>query len=209
MNGIFFYIGLGAGLAAACGLRPFLPVLLAGALASGKALGVSFAQDPFKFLSEDWWLLVVVAVLALAYALQLLLGVSGIPESSSKGERRVDPLAASLAGLSLGAGALMFAGTLAAHDDAWWPGLLGGLVAVALAQRAVLPVFARARARLADGAAKQALTVYLDAVSLLAALLVALLHPLGYVVLALLVWFALRGRARGEEKYAGLRILRR
>ncbi len=36
MNGIFFYIGLGAGLAAACGLRPFLPVLLAGALASAE-----------------------------------------------------------------------------------------------------------------------------------------------------------------------------
>jgi hypothetical protein len=73
----------------------------------------------------------------------------------------------------------------------------------------VLPVFARARARLADGAAKQALSVYLDAASLLLAALVALLHPLGYVALALLLWFALRGRARGEEKYAGLRILRR
>jgi hypothetical protein len=209
MNGTFFYIGLGAGLAAACGLRPFLPVLLTGALASGKVLGVSFAHDPFRFVQADWWLLVVVIALALAYALQLLLGLSGLPESSAKGERHVDPLAASLTGVSLGAGALLFGGTLAAHGDSAWPGLIGGVLVVALCQRAVLPVFARARARLVDGTAKQALTLYLDAASLLFAVLVALLHPLGYVALALLVWFALRGRARGDEKYAGLRILRR
>jgi hypothetical protein len=208
MNGTFFYIGLGAGLAAACGLRPFLPVLIAGALASAKALGVSFAHDPFKFLQDDWWLLAVAVAFILAYALQLLLGLSALAEPGAE-RSRPQPLAAALAGLGYGAGALMFAGTLAAHGDAWWPGLIGGLAAVALAQRAVLPVFARARARLADGAAKQALTVYLDAASLLLAVLVALLHPLGYVALALLAWFALRGRARGEEKYAGLRILRR
>jgi hypothetical protein len=208
MNGTFFYIGLGAGLAAACGLRPFLPVLLAGALASAKALGVSFAHDPFRFAQADWWLLVVAVAFAVAYALQLLLGLSALSEPDAE-RARPQPLAAALSGLAYGAGAVLFAGTLAAHGDTWWPGLIGGLAAVALAQRAVLPVFARARARLADGAAKQALTVYLDAASLLLAVLVALLHPLGYVVLALLAWFALRGRARGEEKYAGLRILRR
>jgi hypothetical protein len=208
MNGTFFYIGLGAGLAAACGLRPFLPVLLAGALASAKALGVSFAHDPFRFAQADWWLLVVAVAFVAAYALQLLLGLSALAEPDAERERP-QPLAAALSGLSYGAGAVLFAGTLAAHGDTWWPGLVGGLAAVALAQRAVLPVFARARARLADGAAKQALTVYLDAASLLLAVLVALLHPLGYVGLALLAWFALRGRARGEEKYAGLRILRR
>jgi hypothetical protein len=208
MNGIFFYIGLGAGLAAACGVRPFLPVLLAGALGSGHVLGVSFARDPFRFLQSDWWLLAVALAFVAAYALQLILGLSALVDPDGE-DRGTQPLAAALAGLSYGAGALLFAGTLAAHGDAWWPGLLGGLAAVALTQRAILPVFARARARLADGIAKQALTVYLDAVAVVTAALVALLHPLGYVVLALLVWFALRGRARGDEKYAGLRILRR
>jgi hypothetical protein len=208
MNGIFFYIGLGAGLAAACGLRPFLPVLLAGALASAKVLGVSFAHDPFRFMQDDWWLLVVVAALVIAYAVQLLLGPAALPDAAP-GRSRPAPLAATLAGLAYGAGALLFAGTLAAHGDAWWPGLIGGLAVVALAQGAIVPVFARARARLTDGAAKQALTLYLDAASLLLAALVALLHPLGYVALALLAWLAVRGRARGEEKYAGLRVLRR
>ncbi len=58
----------------------------------------------------------------------------------------------------------------------------------------------RARARLTDRAAREALTVYLDAAALLLAALVALLHPLGYVRVALLAWFAWRGRARGGGK---------
>ena len=54
------------------------------------------------------------------------------------------------------------------------------------------------------------MTVYLDAASLLLAGLVALVHPLGYVAVALFAWFLWRGRARGaDERYAGLRILRR
>jgi hypothetical protein len=208
MNGLIFYIGLGAGLAAACGLRPFLPALLAGALASSKALGVSFADHSFAFLHEDWWLLAAVVALALAYALQLLLALAPIIDSSDRSQS-VGPLGASLAGLGLGAGALLFAGTLAAHGDAWWPGLLGGFVVAGLAQRAVWPVIVRARARLADRTAREALTVYLDACALVLAAVVCLLHPLGYVAVAALAWFAWRGRDRAQAKYAGLRILRR
>jgi hypothetical protein len=208
MNGLIFYIGLGAGLAAACGLRPFLPALLAGALASSKALGVSFADHSFAFLHEDWWLLAAVVALALAYALQLLLALAPIIDSSDRSQS-VGPLGASLAGLGLGAGALLFAGTLAAHGDAWWPGLLGGFVVAGLAQRAVWPVIVRARARLADRTAREALTVYLDACALVLAAVVCLLHPLGYVAVAALAWFSWRGRDRAQAKYAGLRILRR
>lgn len=153
MNGIFFYIGLGMGLAAACGLRPFLPLLLAGGMASAGALGVSFAASPFRFLQEDWWLLVVVVTLVLAYALQLLLGLSAFSEPGSE-DSRPAPLAAALAGLGYGSGALLFAGTLAAHDDAWWPGLLGGLAVVWLVQRVAGPVLSGARARLTDRSAR-------------------------------------------------------
>jgi small-conductance mechanosensitive channel len=208
MHGIFFYIGLGAGLAAACGLRPFLPVLLAGALASGKALGVSFAHAPYHFLQAGWWLLAVAVAFVLAYALQLLLGLRATIEPGEQ-RGRPDPLAAALAGLAYGTGALMFAGTLAAHRDAWWPGLIGGLACVWLAQGAVGPVIARARKRLPDRAAREALTVYLDAASLVFAALVALLHPLGYALLALLAWLLLSARTRAGERYAGLRVLRR
>ncbi len=208
MHGIFFYIGLGAGLAAACGLRPFLPVLLAGALASAKALGVSFAHDPYRFLQSAWWLLAVAVGLALAYALQLVLGMAPTLDQASR-HKAPDPLAAALAGLAYGTGALLFAGTLAAHRDAWWPGLIGGLLAVWVAQAASAPIISRARARLTDRAAREALTIYLDAAALVLAALVAVLHPLGYVLVALLGWLLLRGRARAGERYAGLRILRR
>jgi len=208
MNGIVFYIGLGAGLAAACGLRPFLPALLAGALASANVLGVSFAQRSFHFLAADWWLLAVTVALVLAYALQILLKLAPTIDPSDR-RGPVDPLGASLAGIGLAIGALLFAGTLAAHGDAWWPGLVGGFFAAGLAQRASWPVIVRARARLPDRGAREALTVYLDAGALALAALVAALHPLGYVALAALAWFAWRGRARGQEKYAGLRTLRR
>lgn len=211
MNGLVFYIGLGLGLAAACGMRPFLPLLLAGALATSDALGVSFSQGAYTFLESDWWLLVVATGLALAYALQLLLGLAPTLDPSERGGRsgRADPLAASLAGIGVAAGALLFAGTLAAHGDAAWPGLIGGFLAAGLAQRASSPVIARARTRLSDRGAREALTLYLDSASLLLAAVVALLHPLGYVAVALLAWFAWRLHARAGEKYAGLRVLRR
>jgi hypothetical protein len=198
MNGTFFYLGLGLGLALACGLRPYLPALLAGALGSAGALGVGFTHH-FHFLQAGWWLIAVALVFVNSYLLQLRLGQ----------ERFQAVVAPAIAAQAVAAGALLFAGTLAAHGDAWWPGLIGGAAAAALALRASGPVIARARERLPDRAAREALTVYLDAVALLLAALVALLHPLGYVVVALLAWFAWRGRGRSAEKYAGLRILGR
>jgi hypothetical protein len=198
MNGTFFYIGLGLGLALACGLRPYLPALLAGALGSAGALGVGFTHH-FHFLQAGWWLIAVALVFVNSYLLQLRLGQ----------ERFRAVAQPAIAAQAVAVGALLFAGTLAAHGDAWWPGLIGGAAAAALALRASGPVIARARERLPDRAAREALTVYLDAVALLLAALVALLHPLGYVVIALLAWFAWRGRGRSAEKYAGLRILGR
>jgi Domain of unknown function (DUF4126) len=212
MHGLFFYIGLGVGLAAACGLRPFVPALLAGALANAGDLGLAFPRGHFHFLQSGWWLLALAVALVLAYAAQLLLGLSPIPASATGTEPRralPDALAASVSGIAYGAGALLFAGTLSAHGDAWWPGAIGGLAAVWVAQRASVPVLARARSRLQDGIARLALTVYLDAAALLVAALVAALHPLGYVLVAALAWFAWRGRGRGTEKYAGLRVLSR
>jgi len=199
MNGIVFYIGLGAGLAAACGLRPYLPALLAGALARADALGVDFPRDHYHFLQDGWWLLVVAAVLAASYLVQLRVGAERFERSAG----------GAVAGEAIAVGALLFGGTLAAHGDASWPGLIAGGAIAALVVFAVRPVIAGARTRLPDRAAREALTVYLDAGSLLLAALVALLHPLGYVAIALFAWFLWRRRSRPAEKYAGLRILRR
>jgi hypothetical protein len=198
MNGLFFYIGLGLGLAAACGLRPYLPTLLAGALGSAEALGVLFTGH-FHFLQAGWWLVVVAVVFVSSYLLQLRLGQ----------ERFQAVVAPAIVAQAVAVGALLFAGTLAARGDAWWPGLIGGAAAAALALRASGPVVLGAQARLPDRSAREALTLYLDAVSLLFAALVALLHPLGYILLIFLAVLLLRTRQRAGEKYAGLRILRR
>jgi hypothetical protein len=204
MNGAFFYIGLGVGLAAACGLRPFIPLLLAGALASAGDLGVHLGAHRFHFLQSSWWLLAVTVALVLSYAAQLMLNQAPTGDSS-----RSTPLAAAIEGLSYGAGALLFAATLAAHGDAWWPGVLGGVAAAALVARAVGPIIAGARSRLPDRGAREALTVYLDAASLVVSALVVLFHPLGYVAVALFAYLLLRTRSRSGERYAGLRILGR
>jgi Domain of unknown function (DUF4126) len=202
MNGLVFYIGLGLGLALAAGVRPFLPALLAGALARSEVLGVSFAHGAYTFLHSSWWLAVVAVSLVITYLLQLRLGSARFDTGQP---------AAALSGLGVGIGALLFAGTLAAHGDAAWPGLIGGAGAAALAQAVVRPLATRARARLSDSdrGAREAVTIYLDSASLALAALVALLHPLGYVALALFAWLWLRIRMRSEQKYAGLRILRR
>lgn len=200
MNGLVFYIGLGLGLALAAGLRPFLPALLAGALGSSGALGVSFAHGGYEFLQAGWWLLAVTVAFVAAWALQLVFGAERF---------QAGPLGAALAGIGIGVGALLFAGTLADHGDAAWPGLLGGAAAAALAQAGTWPLLARARGRLPDRAAREALTLYADAASLALAALVALLHPLGYVALALFAWLLAGARRRAGDKYAGLRILGR
>lgn len=200
MNGLFFYIGLGLGFALAAGVRPFLPALLAGALASSAVLGVSFDRGAYSFLQADWWLGALAVALALAYLLQLRLG-------SQRFE--TGPPAQALAGIGVGIGALLFAGTLAAHGEPAWPGLIGGAAAAALGQAVTGPLATRTRARLPDRGAREAVTLYLDSVSFVLAALVALLHPLGYVAVALFAWLWLRMRAHTGEKYAGLRILRR
>src|SRR5205085_11601274 len=110
---------------------------------------------------------------------------------------------------AVAAGALLFAGTLAAHSDAWWPGIVAGAVAAALVRAAVAPIAAGARSRLTDRAAREALSVYLDGASLALAALVALLHPLGYVAAALALLLLARARSRAAARPGGLRIVRR
>lgn len=207
MHGVFFDIGLGLGLAAACGLRPFLPALAAGALGSAGALDVTFAHGSFHFLQAGWWLLAVTVALVLSYVVQLL-GRQD-PIAHLRWRSRESPLAAVIVGLSYGVGIALFSGALGRHVELWWLRAIVAVAVVAVGMRAVYPLIAGARSRLSDRAAREALTVYLDAASLAVAALVCLLHPLGYVAVAVLAWFAWRRRARAGEKYAGLRILRR
>src|SRR5256714_14872004 len=62
-------IGHGAGLAGATGVGPFLPALLAGALAREDS-GVDFSGTDFSFLESPAFLLVVLALAIGSYAFQ-------------------------------------------------------------------------------------------------------------------------------------------
>src|SRR5918997_3032753 len=64
---VFLDIGQGAGLAGASGVRPFLPPLLAGALARADA-GIDFDGTDLSFLESPWFLLAVLAAAVGAYA---------------------------------------------------------------------------------------------------------------------------------------------
>jgi hypothetical protein len=72
---------------------------------------------------------------------------------------------------------------------------------------ATRPLLERVRARLDDETAGM-LPLFTETGALVAAVLSVLLPPVGLVVLLLLLWLLYAGRQRGEQKYAGLRILR-
>jgi hypothetical protein len=185
----------GAGIAAAIGIRPFLPVLLAGALAAADA-GLDFEGTSFAFL-EEWPFLL--GVLVLVAVIDLVL------------RRRADldtgPAVWLLLGMAVALGALEAAGSLADRDHPILAGIVAGAAAATLGFFAARSLFGRVRRRL-DPDAQGALPVYGEGAALLAAGASILFPPLAILVLAALAWLLLGGRRREGEKYAGLRILR-
>jgi hypothetical protein len=187
----------GAGLAAAIGIRPFLPVLLAGALASAD-VGIDFSGTDFSFL-ETWPFLLGVLVLV------ALLDVAG--RRAGRDAENRPPLLYVLAAVALVLGALVAAGSVADRSDAWWAGVIAGLACAALGFQAARSLFGRVRRRL-DEQAANALPVYAEGAALGAAGLSILFPPLALLIIGGLVWLLSGGRRRAGEKYAGLRILR-
>ena len=187
----------GAGIAAAIGIRPFLPVLLAGALASAD-LGLDFEGTDFSFL-EAWPFLLGTLVLVAG------LDFAGRRAGRDAAERA--PLLYAVAGVALVLGALEAAGSVADRSDQWWAGLLVGVACAALGFQAARSLFGRVRRRL-DEQAAAALPVYAEGAALGAAGLSILFPPFALIVLGALVWLLSGGRRRASEKYAGLRILR-
>jgi len=188
-------IGQGAGLASASGVRPFLPPLLAGALARGDILGaIDFDNSGWRFLESPGFLLAILVLAVLSYGAER----SGF-------DRRA--LRLGLAGLGVVLGAMLFAGSLAEGDTVSWPGLVGGAAAAVLGFAAVGGLLERARARLDEGAAGL-LNAYADAAALVLAAIAIFVPPVAFLGLLALGVLLVRGRHEGERKYAGLRILR-
>jgi hypothetical protein len=185
-------------------VRPYLPPLLAGALARGDT-GVDFEDTSYSFLEEPWFLALVLALAVAAYFLDRTRGTR--PDESR------DPLAVGLGAIGVVLGALLFAGSLEDGGHEGWPGLIGGALAAALGYLAVAQLFRRAsrRLRAADRSSEGApnlLDAYADAIALALAGLSILAPPIGYLALAAFLVLLVRSRGGEDQKYEGLRVLR-
>ncbi|HUY59886.1 MAG TPA: DUF4126 family protein [Solirubrobacteraceae bacterium] len=193
-----FDIFQGIGIAAAIGIRPFLPGLAAGALAAGD-VEIHFDHTSYSFLQSLPFLLVMVIGAVLLVVLDQGVWASRLHSG---------PLAAALGGVALALGALFFAGSLVRDHHAAWPGWVGGVVCAAVGIAAARPFLARLRSRLDEAAAAVGLPVIADGSALLVAVLSVVAPPVGLLALLGLLWLLYRGQQRGEQRYAGLRILR-
>src|ERR1700749_5004463 len=100
----------GMGIAAAIGIRPFLPALLAGALASGD-IGLDFDHTKFSFLEQPGFLIVIV----------ILVAAFGLYER--RNDSTLPPMAYVILTISFVLGALFATASIADHSSDWWPGI--------------------------------------------------------------------------------------
>lgn len=182
-----------AGLGSATGIRPFLPALAAGVLARAD-VGVDFEGTAFAFLESPIFLIALIVAMVASIVLARA--------------RPDEPwLPSALSGIGIGLGALLGAGSVDDRFSVWWPGLLAGGLSALLASAATLALIARVRTRL-DAEARGALPVYEEGSGLLLAAACILVPPIAIVAIGFFVWLLIGSRRRGQEKYAGLRILR-
>ena len=194
---LVFDIFQGIGVAAAVGIRPFLPSVAVGALAAGD-VEIHFKGTDYSFLQGAPFLLaMVIAAIVLAVA-ERRFGLERIERP---------PALWVLGAAAVVLGALFFAGSLARGHYAVWPGFVGGVICAVIGIVATKPLFIRARARL-DAAAAAALPLYAEGAGLLLAVLSVVAPPVGPIAVALLLWLLFAGRRREGQKYAGLRILK-
>jgi hypothetical protein len=193
---LVFDIFQGIGVAAAVGIRPFVPALAVGALGAGD-VELHFKHSHFAFLQSVPFLLGMVVGAIVCSLLERRLGAE---------KSRQRPYSLVPVGFGLALGALLFAGMLCRGGYATWPGIIGGVVCAAIGAAATGPLLGRVRGRL-DASAASMLPLLVEGSALLTAVLSVIAPPVGVVALAFLLWLLYAGRGRDEQKYAGLRIL--
>lgn len=196
---LFLAISQGTGLALATGVRPFLPPLVAGALARADA-GLDFNGSDYSFLESIPFLAAMVAIALAATAWE------------RRGGGRA--LALSVAAVAVVLGALEFAGSLAGEGHRPGAGLASGAAAALLAYLASTLFLGRARERLVarEGPSYQPansnLNLIADGAAVGLSLAAIFVPPASYLALLFLAWVLIQARRREARKYEGLRILR-
>ncbi len=197
MHSFAFDLLQGAGIAAAVGIRPFLPLLLVGALAAFD-LGIDFDGTDFAFLEQAPALAIILVLMAIStYAVR----------RAGPAALEVQPWIAVFGAFAVALGMLQGAASLADHDHPILAGIVVGALCAALGYVATRGLLIRVRKRL-DADAAGALTLYAEGAGLVAAGISVLFPPLAVLVIGALIALLLGGRRRAGEKYAGLRILR-
>jgi hypothetical protein len=171
-------IGEGAGVALACGITAAVPL----AIAALAALLIGLPGDRSQL--DDGWLVAVACVLAVVVA---------------AAEIRLPPRAQ----IALRAifGAIAF--ELVAGHDLPYSGLVAGLVLAAL-----VAVFATRMLGVAARAGSAMAAALLGAGAAAGVAVAGLVPFVGYVLAVVALVLAWRSRGRGDDKYAGLRVLR-
>src|SRR3954465_10618518 len=105
----------GMGVAGAAGLRPFLPALVSGGLATAD-VAVDYDGTDFAFLESPIFLVIVAVAAAAALALE-----------NRGNDLETGTLGAFYGGIALGLGAVLCAGSIDDRHKVWWYGLLLGL----------------------------------------------------------------------------------
>lgn len=185
------------GVAVAVGVRPFLPVLVVGALGSAH-WGVNFSGSSFAFL-QSWEFLAAIVVLVAVTSF-----IARRDDGSALDRRSLILVSG---GLAIGLAGLEGAGILAKHHLVIIAGCAIAVICAAITFVTVNGLLRRTKQRL-DPQAARLLPVYAETIAILVSAISVLLPPASVVFFALVIWLLVASRRRKGQKYAGLRVLR-